>query len=123
MGFKESVAADIKGVFLNIGEFGDTRTVIYDGAVYADIPVVLTRLRETERVAKLSVSGKFDSSQGLYMADAVMHCAVEDVGGALPERGQRIRISEADGFLKTYYVSSSHLDMGMVRAELSIIDE
>ena len=41
MSFKDMVAADIHGVFLNLDEFAEKLTVVYDGETYADIPIVL----------------------------------------------------------------------------------
>ena len=34
MSFKDMVAADIHGVFLNLDEFAETRNIWYDGTVY-----------------------------------------------------------------------------------------
>ena len=39
MTFKDSIAADMHSVFLNPDEFSERRTVLYDGAACADIPV------------------------------------------------------------------------------------
>lgn len=33
---------DLHGVFLNLDEFAERHTVIYDGETYEDIPVVIT---------------------------------------------------------------------------------
>lgn len=41
-GFKDMVARDNFGVFLNCDEFAEKRTVKYDGATYEDIPIVLS---------------------------------------------------------------------------------
>ena len=46
MSFKDMVAADIKAVFLNLDEFGEPQTIIYDGETFRDIPVVLTGRRK-----------------------------------------------------------------------------
>ena len=81
--FKDMVAADNLAVFLNDGEFADRRTVRYDGAVYADIPIVLSGIKQSDRPVMVS-SG--DHGQGLYLASAVLHCALSDLGGNQPER-------------------------------------
>lgn len=116
-GFKDMVAADIKNVFMNKNEFAELHTVLYDGAAYADIPVVLTRVKEEERRQLVS-----DHVQGLYLATAVMHCAAADLGGVMPEKGMRIKINDED-FFREYYVASSGCNMGMLRIELEAIDE
>lgn len=41
-GFKDMVARDNFGVFLNCEEFAEKRTIQYDGATYKDIPIVLS---------------------------------------------------------------------------------
>ena len=50
-GFKDMVARDNFGVFLNCDEFAEKRTVKYDGATYEDIPIVLSGLKEKFYVA------------------------------------------------------------------------
>lgn len=120
-GFKEMVAADNRHVFLNPGEFAERRTVIYDGATYPDIPIVLSGLKEKDRRQLVS-----DHVQGLYLVSAVLHCAISDLGGNQPEKGQRIKINDVEGgvgFFREFYVASSVCEMGMLRVELEAIDE
>lgn len=121
--FKDMVAADNLTVFLNDGEFADRRTVRYDGAVYADIPIVLSGIKQSDRPVMVS-SG--DHGQGLYLASAVLHCALSDLGGNQPEKGMRIQINDEEGgggFYREYYVAASDCEMGMLRVELEAIDE
>ena len=121
--FKDMVAADNLAVFLNDGEFADRRTVRYDGAVYADIPIVLSGIKQSDRPVMAS-SG--DHSHGLYLASAVLHCALSDLGGNQPEKGMRIQINDEEGgggFYREYYVAASDCEMGMLRVELEAIDE
>lgn len=121
--FKDMVASDNLAVFLNDGEFADRRTVCYDGAVYENIPIVLSGIKQSER--PVMVSGG-DHGQGLYLATAVLHCALSDLGGNQPEKGMRIQINEEDGgggFYREYYVATSDCEMGMLRVELEAIDE
>jgi hypothetical protein len=123
MSFKDMVAADIKAVFLNDGEFADLRTVIYDGETYTDIPIVLIRPKES---ARRQISTGNDHAEGLYLVTAVMHCAKDDLGGNVPEKGQRIKINDAEGgegFFREFYVASSMLEVGMLHVELEGIDE
>lgn len=120
MSFRDMVAADIKGVFLNVSEFAETRTVIYDGVTYAGIPIVITGLKEQDRHQL-----ETDHAQGLYRVTSVMHCALSDLHGNQPEKAGRIRIQDdEDGaFFRSYYVASSVCEMGMLRIELEAIDE
>lgn len=122
-GFKDMVAADNCAVFMNDSEFADRRTVRYDGETFADIPIVLSGAKQSERPVSIS-SG--DHGQGLYLVSAVLHCALSDLGGKQPERGTRIQINdEADdkGFFREFYVAASDCEMGMLRVELEAIDE
>jgi hypothetical protein len=121
MSFKDMVAADVHGVFLNLSEFAEKRTIIYDGVTYKDIPIVLTGLKEKDRRQIAS-----DHAQGLYLVTSVLHCALSDLGGKQPEKGMRIKINDAEdgkGFFSEFYVASSVVEMGMIRCELEGIDE
>lgn len=120
MSFKDMVASDIKGVFLNLDEFAETRTVIYDDIEYANIPIVLTGLKEQDRSASSS-----DHAVGLYRVTSVMHCDLKDIGGVQPEQGKVIKISDDEdpSFYHRFYVATSTVEMGMVRLELEAIDE
>lgn len=119
-GFKDSVAADNRNVFLNLGEFAEKRTIRFDGEEYSDIPVVLSGLKEKDRHQLVS-----DHAQGLYLVSSVLHCAVSDLDGKQPEKGQRISINDEEGgiFFREFYVASSVCEMGMLRCELEAIDE
>jgi len=117
MSFKDAVAADIKKVFLNNTEFAENRTVTYDGVAYSNIPVVLSGLREKDRRTLQS-----DHGQGLYIVSYTMHLAQSDLGGKIPEKGAKIRVSDG-GFFRDFYIAASVTDMGMLRLELEAIDE
>lgn len=120
-GFRDMVANDIHSVFLNQDEFAERRTVMYDGGSYQDIPIVLSGLKEKDRRQLQS-----DHVQGLYLVSAVLHCAIADLGGNQPEKGQRIKINDeegGEGFFREFYVASSVCEMGMLRVELEAIDE
>lgn len=120
MSLKDMVAADIRNVFLNLGEFAEKRTVEYDGERYEDIPIVLSGLKEKERRKLMS-----DHAQGLYLVSSVLHCALSDIGGTQPEKGQRIKINDCEGgrFFREFYVATSDCELGMLRIELEAIDE
>lgn len=120
-GFKDMVARDNQSVFLNLDEFAERRTILYDGATYEDIPVVLSGLKEKDRRQLMS-----DHAQGLYLVSSVLHCVLSDVGGVQPEKGTRIKINDQEGgggFFREFYVASSVCEMGMLRVELEAIDE
>lgn len=120
-GFKDMVARDNQAVFLNLDEFAERRTVIYDGVTYADIPIVLSGLKEKDRRQLMS-----DHAQSLYLVSSVLHCALSNLGGAQPEKGQRIKINDQEGgggFFREFYVASSVCEMGMLRVELEAMDE
>lgn len=127
MNFKDVVAQDIHSVFLNIEEFGETRSVRYDGVLYKDIPVVLTGLKEQDRNrlnSGMKGTSMSDNVQGLYAATVVMHCAQSDLGGKQPEKGQKIRVYDPDkAFYRDYRIEASVSDMGMIRLELGGIRE
>lgn len=117
MSFKDMVAADNKSVFINNSEFAEPHTVIYDGTTYQDVPLVLTGLKEQDRRQLVP-----DHVQGLYLVTTVMYAAAADLGGVVPEKGMRIKISD-DDFYREFYVGASINDMGMIRVELEAIDE
>ena len=125
-GFKEMVAADNSGIFLNANEFAELRTIEYGGKTYKDIPIILTGLKEKDRRTIVMQSGRRDNLQGLYMVTSVLHCRQSDLGGKKPEKGQRIKINSKEGgkgFFHEFYVSQSVSEMGMLRVELEAIDE
>ena len=120
-GFKDMVAKDVHSVFLNLDEFAEKRTIRYDGEEYQDIPVVLSGLKERERRQLQS-----DHLRGLYLVSSVLDCALSDLGGNQPEKGQRIKINDQEGgggFFREFYVASSVCELGMLRVELEAIDE
>lgn len=121
MSFKEMVAADLHNVFLNPSEFSEIRTIEYDGERYEDIPITLSGPRQEERQQTAS-----DHSQGLFRVSTVLHCAISDLGGNQPKKGQRIRINEEEGgggYFMEYYVVSSVCHMGMLRVGLEATRE
>jgi hypothetical protein len=125
MGFKEMVAAANRKVFLNTDRYAEKRTVIYDGVTYKDIPAILTGIKEKDRRSVILQDGRRDNAKGLFMAISVLRCAISDLGGNKPEKGQLIKISsEKNGdFYHDFYVATSVCEHGMLRVELEAIDE
>ena len=120
MSFKDMVAADIRKIYLNTEEFAEKRTIMYDDVTYNDVPVVISGVKEKDRRVLVS-----DHVQGLYLVSCVLHCSLDDVGGILPEKGMRIKVSKTEGskFFQEYRIGKSFLEMGMLRLELEAIDE
>lgn len=118
--FKDMVAADIHGVFLNDAEFAERRTVKYEGNVFEDISIVLNGIKQSERKQLV-----FDHTMGLYKVTDIMHAALSDLGNHMPEKGHVLSISDPDvpGFFRDYYVASVQNTVGMLRIELEAIDE
>lgn len=119
--FKDMVARDVHNVFLNTDEFADLRTIIYDGVTYEDIPIILTGLREQDRAAKTA-----DNERILYRGISILHCALSDLDGKVPEKGRYMEINDEEGgggFFQTYTIVKSICEMGMIRCELELIDE
>lgn len=118
-GFQETVARDVHGVFLNVEEFAQIRTVRYDGQEYLDIPIVLSDRKEEARRQLQS-----DHVQGLYRVSAVLYCARSDLGGKQPEQGARLSVNNREGgggYFRSFYVAASGCEMGMLRVELEAI--
>ena len=120
MSFRDMVAADIKGVFLNPLEFAEYRTCVYDGERYENILVVVTNVKEKDRRVLVR-----DHVQGLYMASCVVHLDLKDVGGAIPEKGSRWKMAQIERgtFLQEFRIGASGAEMGIVRLELEAVDE
>lgn len=117
------VAKDNRQVFLNPKEFGEYRRVVYEGVTYdgvdgQGIPILLTKAKEKDRRQL-----KDDYGEGIFRVNATMHCALADIGGIIPEKGSKIRISEDADFYQTYFIVTSACPMDMVILELEVLDE
>ena len=92
-GFRDAVQDDLHGVFLNLDEFAERHTVIYDGETYEDIPVVILLLGVPGnglevQVVVIAVDGPrahcqaeldvgFDTARvGRAVEEAEFHCAL-----------------------------------------------
>lgn len=122
MSFKDQLAADVKNVFLNTDEFADMHNVKYDGVLYENIPVVLTKIKERDRP-----TFKDDIMQGVYQVGAVAHIALSDLDGVVPENGHEIRIDDKSLPDNPYYVQyrivTSDCECGMITLELEAYDD
>ncbi len=124
-GFKDRVSRDIHKIFLNVDNFAEERTVIYDGVTYdgpehEGIPIVLIGPVETDREQL-----KDDHVQGLHLVTHTLYCAKDDLGGKLPKLGKSLQINTCKGgrFFRTYSIAASADELGMLRIELEELDE
>ena len=120
------VEAANKKVFLDTNKFAENRTIIYNGKTFTDIPVILAEVKEKDRRVAIIQGGRKDNTQGLFMAVATLRCALSDLDGRQPEKGQKIKINHQEGgggYFSEYTIDASGCDMGMVKLELEAIDE
>ena len=126
MTFREQVEADIHGVFLNADEFAEIHTVKYDGDTYEDIPVVLTKVKQSEHTV-IPADTKYGGVDGIHVVSVIAHIAQSDMDGRVPEQEQILCIN--DGFAaglpyyRKYRIVTSDAEMGMLRLELEAFDE
>lgn len=118
MSFRDMVRADNQRVFTNLLEFARPTTIVFDGDRWDDVPCVLTQVRAKDRQA-----GQSDHAQGIYLVSANAYFDVTQTGGAIPEKGSRIAISDETGFLRQYYVAAASCPEGMAHLELEGLDE
>lgn len=117
------VAKDNQAVFSNPEEFAELRLITYEGVTYEGedgqgIPVVITKAREKDRRQL-----KDDYGEGIFRVNATMHVDIRHLGGVMPQKGQKLYISETPDFFQTYYIVTSANAMGMVTLELEAMDE
>lgn len=126
MTFKDMVEADNKGIFLNASEFAEIHTVEYNGVVYEDIPVLLTKVKTVERPVMV-IGNDEDHLEGLHLATSVAHIALEDMGGVIPKQKKIISISDGEAvgkpFMVQYRIVTADCEMGMINLELEAYDE
>lgn len=122
MGFKEMVDRDNAAVFLNADEFAEYHTIKFDGKVYEHIPVVLTKVRQSDRTILQS-----DYMQGVYLVTAKAYFNAKDTDENIPEKGKRFEINDGEAlgkpFFQRYLVATSENAMGMICVELEAYDE
>ncbi len=122
MSFKDMVGEDIANVFLNTDEFAETHTVKYDGRVYEDIPIVLTKAKEMKRPVTVN-----DHAEGIHKVTVTAHISLADLNGVIPEQKQVISIDDGEAlgkpFFRRYTILTSDCEMRMVVLELEAFDE
>lgn len=85
MSFKDMVGEDIANVFLNTDEFAETHTVKYDGRVYEDIPIVLTKAKEMKRPVTVN-----DHAEGIHKVTLTAHISLTDLNGEIYRSKSRL---------------------------------
>lgn len=122
MSFKDVVQADSKSVFLNIGEFAETHTIKFDGEEYTDIPVAITKIKQSDRTILQS-----DHAQGIYLIAEKVYFNADDTDGHLPEQGKEFKIDEGEAlgkpFFQSYRVVTVENAMGVICVELEAYNE
>lgn len=122
MSFKELVQSDSKNVFLNNNEFANLHTISFDGEEYANIPVVVTKIKQSDRTILQS-----DHMQGIYQLSAKAYFNAKDVNDHTPKQGAWFEIDEGEAlgkpFFQRYRVATSENAMGMICVELEAYNE
>lgn len=122
MGFKDMVRSDIANVIMNSEEFAELHTVRYDGEVYEKIPIVLQKVKQSDRPTVQS-----DRMEGIFLVSAIAYINVKDLDGVIPEQGQNIEIDDGEAlgepFFCRYSVVTSRCEMGLITLELRCFDE
>lgn len=74
MSFKDMVKSDIANVLMNTDEFAENHTVRYDGEVYSSIPIVLQKVKQSDRPIVQS-----DHMEGIFLVSAVAYIHEKDL--------------------------------------------
>lgn len=121
MSFRDMVARDGEKVFLNGAEFAETHTIKYDDAVFEDVQVVLTKLKQSDRSVLQS-----DHMEGVYQLAAKAFFSATAVGGCVPKNGSWFEIDEGEAlgkpFFRRYRVATTENAMGMICLELEAFE-
>ncbi|MBQ7655621.1 MAG: hypothetical protein IJS41_03840 [Clostridia bacterium] len=93
--FKEIIAGDVHGVFLNPDEFSDIQTIVFKGKVM-EIPVQEDTNEQIEREKRMH-----QNADGLYVNQKLIYVAASDFGpmpkqgSLLTYRGRDYRVADA----------------------------
>lgn len=122
MGFKEMVEQDNAAIILNTDEFAEYHTIRFDGEEYANIPVVVTKIKQSDRTILQS-----DHMQGIYLVTEKVFFHTNDTKGHLPEQGKKFEIDEGEAlgkpFFQSYRIATVEDAMGIVCVELEAFSE
>lgn len=128
MSFQDQIARDITGVFLNTDEFAENMDVQYDGVVYKNIPVVLTRTVQSESPTLVMERSRHETDRmnGVHIASAAAHIAQKDMR-VVPEQDQWIYFRDGtaayDVYWRRYRIITSDVELGMIRLALEAYTE
>lgn len=109
MGFKEEVASDIVGVFLNLEEFGDTHTIGKKETICV-IDEERFQNKQRNRTKSLENDGLFIEGMTLFIKKSFFKYP--------PHSGEKILV---DGV--RYLVEETKEDMGLLEIDLTRYDE
>ena len=109
MSFKEEVASDIVGVFLNLEEFGDTHTIGKKETICV-IDEERFQNKQRNRTKSLENDGLFIEGMTLFIERSFFKY--------LPHSGEKILV---DGV--RYIVEETKEDMGLLEIDLTRYDE
>lgn len=119
--FLDMAVNDNIRVFTNTNELGSRQTIRYDGQIYADIQVTLTKPTQCKRD---SLSA--DHMQGVYHTTVLLNCIKADLKGVIPEQGSRLSIERKRGyntFFEEFTILAVNDEFGLLRMELEALDE
>lgn len=122
MGFKEMVEYDNAAILLNTDEFAEIHTIKFGNKVYEHIPVVLEKLKQSDRTILQS-----DHMQGVHLVSAKVYFNANDVDDHIPRHGEWFEIDDGKAigkpFFMRYRVATAQNAMGMICVELEAYDE
>lgn len=122
MSFKDMVKRDSVSVFLNTEEFAELHTVQFDNMVFENIPVVLEKVRMSEKSLPQS-----NHTEGIFAVSAKAYFNEIDTEGNFPDQGKYFEINDGEAlgkpFFRKYRVVTAENAMGMICLELEGIDE
>lgn len=114
MNFKERVFADNAKIFLNTKYFAELFTIDYNGAIFEDIPAMLTAQSESKRDRT-----KPDYVQGLSVVTHTLICETKVFDGQLPHPGEKLELQDEEGHLSTYHIVTCEDDFGLCELQLA----
>lgn len=119
-GFKKLVARDNR-YLVNTNEYGEHYHIRYDGEVYRNVQAIVTGMRLEDYTRRFA-----DGADGIFHETTKIHVLLDDIGGAQPEKGTLIELSEPlqnetyfeEVHFTVYRIIKSILEIGMVILEV-----
>lgn len=129
MSLHDMIREDVGKVFMDSkGGFADEVKVRYCGTVY-DIHAIITDGDRGD--SKATANGhtasrkqiNSDNMAGLIQTSRVMHASIEEFGGRLLERFQKLEFLRDDGYIDPYYIVACEEQRGIMRVALGAFGE